>query len=128
MLNEPRDTLEEIGLMGVELAPVGEAALAAARAADADAAGAAAGRIRDLLTRAGDVGLQRVALAAGGALLVLLLVIVGTTATVRRRRRRLVPAAVSVPGLGPAAEAVDIDLHGVAGSPTEESAGGRRPG
>jgi hypothetical protein len=86
-LDEPRDTIEEIGLMGVELPPVGDAAVAAVRAADADTAGAAANRIRDQLARASETGVQRVALAAGGALLGLLL-IVGAVVMARRRRRR----------------------------------------
>ncbi len=112
-LDEPRDTIEEIGLMGAELRPVADAAVAAVRAADADAATAAADRIRDQLARASETGAQRVALATGGALVVLLL-IVGAVVMVRRRRRRLVPAAVSVLGVGPAVEAVDVDLHRVA--------------
>jgi len=95
-LDEPRDTIEEIGLMGVELQPVADRALAAAKAADAAAAGAAATEIRDRLGRASETGVQRVALAAGGVLLALL-GLVGAIVLVRRRRHRR-PAAAEAAG------------------------------
>lgn len=97
-LDEPLDTLEQIGMWGEDLAPVADEAVMAARAADASAAGAAADEIRDTLGRAAEVGTHRVAFGAGGALAGLLL-LAGVMVIVRRRRRaRALPLAAGWSG------------------------------
>ena len=96
-LDEPRDVLAEIGLMGVELQPVADEAVAAVKAADADAAAAGAAMIRDELGRAAGTGTQRVALGVSGVLAALLL-LVGGLLLVRRRRHRPLIASLSTSG------------------------------
>lgn len=93
-LDEPRDTFEEIGLMGVELQPIADQAVDAVKAADEDGASDAADTIRAELGRASGVGTQRVAFAAGGAILVLLL-LAGALVILRRRRRPGLTAVVA---------------------------------
>ena len=115
-LDDPRDTFEEIGLMGVELQPIADQAVEAVRAADADAASDAAEAIRTELDRASGVGTQRVAFAAGGAILVLLLL--AGLFVILRRRRRPRPSPVVAVGLP-----VD-DLHAWADVPVAGDAPG----
>ena len=96
-LDEPRDSLQELGLSGVVL-PDGSEAIAAVEAIDADTASAQVDEIRSTLGGARDVGTQRAAMIGGAIVAATLLVgllILGVV-VVRRRRRR--PAGVDPAG------------------------------
>ena len=90
LLAVPLDAVQQIGLAGSSV-PTDDAAVAAVIAGDADAAGAAAGEIRDKLGGTSEAGVQR--LAMGGGLIVAMLALVAAVAFVLRRRSRSRTAA-----------------------------------
>ena len=91
-LDEPRDSLQELGLSGVVL-PDGSEAIAAVEAIDSDAASAQVDEIRSTLGGAREVGTQRAAMIGGGIAAAVLLVVAVITGAFLVRHQHPVPAA-----------------------------------
>ncbi len=115
VLAAPRDSIQELGLMGTTLPDPAPAIEAVARV-DGDAAADLADAIRSTIGGARDAGVQRAALAGGGLVVVVLLMVAGAVIVLRRRRHSRVAAVASpfvsggpaeAPGGAPAPSAVD---------------------
>jgi hypothetical protein len=104
----PRDTVQQLGLLGTTL-PSDATAVNAVTAVDATTANATADQISATIAGAHDVGVQRIAIAVASLLGVLLLVLVLVFLLRRRRRRPALAASplattatpMSVPALPP---------------------------
>jgi hypothetical protein len=101
---EPRDAIQQLGLLGTIL-PANADAVTAVTKLDVDGGTAVAQQIRTVIGAARDIGIQRAA-AIGGLLVAVLILLLGAFLLRRRRRRRRASAVTPPVDLaGPPAQA-----------------------